>query len=151
MCFSETKTDDLDNIELDGYDLKMKNRGKFLHRKSGGLVLGYKKELASKIRVFSTDSKFVFWFRVSRDIFNLDEDIIFGIVYVPPENTRYSSSAAFAEIEAEYLVFSSNYNYRSLLCDFNGRTSNDDDFILIDNNRHGDNFADFINDGLVTF
>ena len=61
MCFSETKTDDVDNIELDGYDLKMKNRGKFLHRKSGGLVLGYKKELASKIKVFSTDSKVVFW------------------------------------------------------------------------------------------
>ena len=35
MCFSETKTDDLDNIELDGYDFKMKNRGTFLHRKSG--------------------------------------------------------------------------------------------------------------------
>jgi hypothetical protein len=77
----------------------------------------------------------VFWFKVSRDIFNLDEDIIFGIVYVPPENTRYSSSAAFAEIEAEYLVFSNNYNYRSFLGDFNERTSNDDDFILIDNNQ----------------
>jgi hypothetical protein len=46
-----------------------------------------KKELASKIKVFSTDSKFVLWFKVSRDIFNLDEDVIFGIVYMPPENT----------------------------------------------------------------
>jgi hypothetical protein len=43
-----------------------------------------------------------------------------GIVYVPPENTRYSSNAAFAEIEAEYLVFSSNYDDISLLGDFNG-------------------------------
>ena len=130
MYLSETKTADLDNIELDGYHFKMKNRGKFLHRKSGGLVLGYKKELASKIKVFSTDSKVVFWFKVSRDIFNLVEDVIFLIVYVPPENTRYSSNAAFAEIEAEYLVFSRKYNYISLLGDFNGRTSNDDDFIL---------------------
>ena len=96
VCFSETKTDDLNNIELDGYDLKMKNRGKFVHRKSGGLVLGYKKGLASKIKVFSTASKFDFWFR---------------IVDVPPENTRYSSNAAFAEIGAEYLIFSSKYDY----------------------------------------
>jgi hypothetical protein len=88
--------------------------------------------------------------KVSQEVFNLDEDVIFGIVYVPPENTRYSSNAAFAEIEAEYLVFSSNYNYISLLADSNGRTSNDDDFILINKNRHGDNFADFINDDLVT-
>jgi hypothetical protein len=88
--------------------------------------------------------------KVSQEVSNLDEDVIFGIVYVPPENTRYSSNAAFAEIEAEYLVFSSNYNYISLLADSNGRTSNDDDFILINKNRHGDNFADFINDDLVT-
>jgi hypothetical protein len=92
----------------------------------------------------------VFRFKVSRDVFNLDEDVIFGIVYVPSENTRYSSIVAFAEIDAEYLVFSSNYDYISLLGDFNGQTSNDDDFILIDKNRHGDNFADFINDDLVT-
>jgi hypothetical protein len=69
---------------------------------------------------------------------------------VPSENTRYSSNVAFAEIDAEYLVFSSNYDYISLLGDFNGQTSNDDDFILIDKNRHGDNFSDFINDDLVT-
>ena len=91
----------------------------------------------------------MFWFKVSRDVFNLDEDVIFGIVYVPPENTRYSSNAAFAEMEAEYLVFSSNYNI-SLLGNFNGRISNDDDFILIDTNRHVDNCVDFINDDLVT-
>jgi hypothetical protein len=84
--------------------------------------------------------------KVSQDVFNLDEDVILGIVYVPPKHIRYSSSAAFAE----YLVFSSNYNYISLLADFNGRTSNDDDFILINKTRHGDNCADFINDDLVT-
>jgi len=36
------------------------------------------------------------------------------------------------------------------LGDFNGRTSNDDDFIHLDKNRHGDDFIDFINDDLVT-
>jgi hypothetical protein len=105
--------------------------------------------LASKIKVFSTASNFALWFKASRDVFNYDEDVIFGIVYVPPENTRYSSNAAFAKMEAEYLVFSSNYNI-SLLGNFNGQISNDDDFILIDTNRHGDNFVDFINNDLVT-
>ena len=137
MVYSETKTDDLDKIELDGYDFKMKNRGTFLDRKSGSLVLGCKKELASKIKVFSTASNLCFGLKyaVSGDIFNLDEDVIFGIVYVPTENARYSSNTAFAEIEAEYLVFLSNYKYISHLVDFNGRTSNDDDFILIDKHR----------------
>ena len=44
---------------------------------------------------------------------------------------------------------SRNYNYISLFGDFNGRTSNDDDFIHLDKNRHGDDFIDFINDDLV--
>ena len=78
-------------------------------------VFGYKKELVSKIKTLCTESKVDFWLKVSGDIFNLDEDVIFGIVYVPPENTRYTSSTAFTEIEAEYLVLSRNYNYLSLL------------------------------------
>ena len=106
--------------------------------------------MASKIKTLCTESKVAFWFKVSGNIFNLDENVIFGIVYVPPENTRYTSSTAFTEIEAEYLVLSRNYNYISLLGDFNGRTSNDDDFIHLDKNRHGDDFIDFINDDLVT-
>lgn len=150
MCFSETKTDDLDKIELEGYEFKMKNRGKFLKRKSGGLVFGYKKELASNIKTLCTESKFGFWFKVSGDIFNLDKDVIFGIVYVPPENTRYTSSTDFTEIEADCLVLSRNYNYISLLGDFYGLTSNNDDFIHLDKNRHGMILLIFINDDLVT-
>jgi len=61
VCFSETKTDDLDKIELESFEFKMKNRGKFLNRKSGRLVVGYKKELESKIKTLSTESKFVFF------------------------------------------------------------------------------------------
>jgi hypothetical protein len=47
-------------------------------------------------------------------------DIIFGIVYIPPENTVYSSQDAFREIENEYNNFSINYKYISLIGDFNG-------------------------------
>jgi hypothetical protein len=53
---------------------------------------------------------YVFWFKVSSDLVNLDQDIIFGIVYIPPENTVYSSQDAFREIENEYNNFSINLN-----------------------------------------
>jgi hypothetical protein len=62
-----------------------------------------------KIKPLHTNSKYVFWFKVSSDLVNLDQDIIFGIVYIPPENTVYSSQDAFREIENEYNNFSINY------------------------------------------
>ena len=40
----------------------------------------------------------------------LDEDVIFGIVYIPPEYTVYSSIDAFSEIENEYLTLQRNNN-----------------------------------------
>jgi hypothetical protein len=41
IWLQETKTDDLDTIELPGYIFKMKNK-KIIGRKSGGMILAYK-------------------------------------------------------------------------------------------------------------
>jgi hypothetical protein len=42
LCFVESETDDLDEIVLPGFLIKMKNRKCFSNRKSGGIVLGFK-------------------------------------------------------------------------------------------------------------
>ena len=87
ICLVETKTDDIDIVKLEGYEIHMKNRKIVAKNRSGGIILGYRQEIASKIKPLHTNSKYVFWFKVSSDIVNLDQDIIFGIVYIPPENT----------------------------------------------------------------
>jgi hypothetical protein len=51
----------------------------FQSHRSGGIILGYRQEIASKIKPLHTNSKYVFWFEVSSDLVNLDQDIIFGI------------------------------------------------------------------------
>jgi hypothetical protein len=56
-----------------------------------------------------TDSSYVFWFRISRELLGLDEDVVCGIVYIPPEYTVYSSVDAFSELENEYLALQRNY------------------------------------------
>ena len=48
--FVETKTDDYDTIDVDGYIFKMKNRKKISNRKSGGIVLGFKEKLKKHIK-----------------------------------------------------------------------------------------------------
>ena len=95
----ESKTDDLDKIVLPGFLIKMKNRKSFSNRKSGGIVLGFKEEYDSFIHPIPTDSSYVFWCRISRELLGLDEDVVCGIVYIPPEYTVYSSVDAFSELE----------------------------------------------------
>jgi hypothetical protein len=42
-------------------------------------------------------------------------------VYVPPENSKYSSEEVFNEIENEYIDFSKNIEHLLLIGDYNAR------------------------------
>ncbi|CAG2229155.1 unnamed protein product [Mytilus edulis] len=66
-----------------------------------------------------------------------------GIVYIPPENTRYTSENAMSEIEIEFLELQKNSNCIFLLGDFNSRTANEQDFFNIsDFEEHLTEFID---------
>ena len=95
----------------------MKNRQK-IGRKSGGIILGYKDPLENYIEPLETESSYIIWFKVSSKLFNLNDDLIFGIVYIPPEGSSYLSTDAFDQVENEYRVLSQNYKYICLLVDF---------------------------------
>jgi hypothetical protein len=41
---------------------------------------------------------YIFWFKVSSKLFNLSDDLIFGIVYIPPEGSSYLSPDAFDQV-----------------------------------------------------
>jgi hypothetical protein len=44
--------------------------------------LGFKEEFDSFTHHIPTDSSYVFWFRMSRELLGLDEDVVGGIVYM---------------------------------------------------------------------
>ena len=75
------------------------------------------------------ESKYVLWFKVSSKLVNLNEDVIFGNVYIPPEGSPYFQPDTFDQIENEIRTFSQNYKYISLFGDFNSRTAEEPDFI----------------------
>jgi len=129
LCFVETKTDDVDEIDLPGFIIKMKNRFQFRRVKSGGIIVGFRKSLGDNISIIETDSKYVLWFKISKNIFRLQQDVLFGIVYIPPEHSLYCVGDPFSEIENEFLNFSTNYDYICLLGDFNARTAEEPDFV----------------------
>ena len=134
ICLQETKTDDTDQINFPGYIFKTKNRQKFSHRKSGGIAFGYKEKLDKFITIIKNDNKFVFWVKVSSTLFKLDEEVLIGVVYIPPEFTSYSSQEAFNDIDFDIRNFSRSYKYKSLAGDFNARTVELKDFSVFTEN-----------------
>ena len=60
LCLVETKTDDLDEIIIPGFITKFKNRKAFANRKSGGIMLAFKKKFVKYINPLNTESSFVF-------------------------------------------------------------------------------------------
>ena len=141
LCFVETKTDDMDEIDLPGYYVKMKNRSKISRVKSVGIILAYKEHLSEYICPIETESKYILWFKINKNLFHSYEDIIFGIVYVPPENSSYCIGDPFNEIEHELIKFSSDHENICLIGDFNSRTAEDLDFVEISD----DEFSGMIN------
>jgi hypothetical protein len=46
ICLVETKTDNIDIVKLEGYEIHMKNRKIVAKNRSGGIILGYRQEIA---------------------------------------------------------------------------------------------------------
>lgn len=128
LCFTETKTDDLDTIELDNNVLFAKNRQVCARIRSGGIVVGCRENLSKCITPIETECKYVYWFRVKGELFDCENDVLFGFVYIPPQCSNYSSSEAFNEIELEYFNLISQFDYACLTGDFNARVPDKKDF-----------------------
>lgn len=130
--FQETKLTDLDAIQLENFTLFTKNRVSRSRVASGGIALAVKKHLASYITMIDTDSSLVLWFKISKTLTNYDTDILCGITYFPPENTRYASVDPFVEIQTELESLKCDNDYFLLFGDFNARTGGQNEFVDVD-------------------
>ena len=100
--------------------------------KSGGIVIVFKRYLLKSLTFISSESEFIQWVRVSKDIFTIDSDLFLGCIYISTENSKYSSLEAFNEIESELIQLSSGCDYFSLIGDFNAKTGDTQDYISKD-------------------
>ena len=128
VCITETKLDDFDSINIPGYTFFGINR-KNARRKSGGVGLLVKNTLSQYIQTFDNlSSENCFWFTISKDI--CFKDIVFGVVYLPPEGSPYSSIDLFDNIENDIIQL--NVNDDKCICltgDLNARCGTLSDFV----------------------
>ena len=129
------KLDDLDILESDDFLFKYKNRQKLAAYKSEGIAIGYKKYLEKYVKPIETDCQYVYWLNIDKHIFNLSQNVIIGVIYIPPVNSIYSSDEAYAEIEIELQRFVQTTKNIILAGDFNSRTANLLDFYDIEDDN----------------
>ena len=97
VCFNETKLDDFDSVHISGFTaLSLVNR-KIFKAKSGGIAVFVKNDLFDYIVPLKGETENVLWFTFKDVVFS--EPVLFGIVYVPPEGSCYSSIDIFDSIE----------------------------------------------------
>ena len=61
-------------------------------RKSGGIGIFVKDPIMQYISLVESDSDYILWFRLCKTYTQTDEDLYFGIVYLPPTESRFNNS-----------------------------------------------------------
>lgn len=67
--------------------------------------------------------------RINNYFLNIPENLVIGCVYVPPENTKYSSPEAFDEMESVMFQIVKEGEYTGILGDCNAKTGNLLDYV----------------------
>ena len=118
----ETKLSEIDHIEIESFKIFTKNRKAKSRVSSGDIAIAVHKSLLDYITPIETDSQLVFWFKLSNNFTKTVSDILCGVVYIPPENTRYACNDPYIEIQNEFVSLCPDSQYCLLFGDFNSRT-----------------------------
>lgn len=123
IFLTETKLDDLDEININGFDIIYKNR-KGAKRASGGIavLINNQNEISNHFEIFNKDDSDIIWLKIKESY--VGKELAFCLTYVPPENSRYTDVSIFDRIEesvTDYLGQNED-NEVCVLGDFNART-----------------------------
>ena len=87
IFLTETKLDELDDIDVSNYKIFTNNRS-IKKRAFGGVAILVHNILSDYIAVLDTDIKSRIWIRLDKNICQLP--IVFGLIYNPPQNSPYA-------------------------------------------------------------
>ena len=132
FCTVETKLDMHDIISLQGYQYINCPRKQTVLRKSGGIGVYIKNELFDSVSHLESQSDYITWIKISKMYTNLEQDLLIGVCYVPPQSSRYYNEDDMLQLEEEIMSFCSTYEYVYITGDFNAQTARIRDFTCTD-------------------
>ena len=128
----ESKLDDVDNINIQGYQVFTNNRTAISRHRSGGIAFLFKNELSPFITVHKAESKLALWFTISKRIILSDDELHCGIVYIPPYRSKYAPDDPYLELQNEIDKYAAKSKNVLLFGDFNSRVGINRDFVVCD-------------------
>ena len=132
FCVLETKLDNLNSFSLSNYTFIHQSRRQKCLRRSGGIGVFIRNELVQRVKLIESSSDYVLWLRVSETHHNKNNEAMLGVVYQPPESSRFltEDEQELLEVEITSMCISNEVVY--LVGDMNARVSNENDFIDAD-------------------
>ena len=132
ICVQESKLDDIDSVNIDGYEVYSLNRKSLSRYRSGGITLIYRNALIPHIKLLSSASKLILWFTISQQFTFFDDDILCGIEYIPSYGYKFSHPDPYLEMQSEFDKYSTSFRNIFLFGDFNSRTGSASDYVKFD-------------------
>ena len=145
----ETKLDSTDVISLQGYKFINCPRKQAVLRRSGGIGVYIKSDIASFISQTESSSDYITWLKISKSLLNTEQDLIIGVCYVPPQSSKYFNHDDFSTLEEEIMSTCGNNDYVYLMGDFNAQTANLNDYTSNDDSL--DKYLDLDSDTIEFF
>ena len=135
FCVTEKKLDHTDviHVTVPGYGFISQIRKQTFIRSSGGIAVFYKNIFEGKIKAIPSESDYILWLRIDHAVFNIQEDLILGVLYIPPTQSRFLNEDEFLCLESEITLMCSKSPYVCLTGDTNARAAQLSDFITADN------------------
>ena len=106
FCVTESKLDNYDIVDVPGYKFISQTRRQKCLRRSGGIGVFVNDNISQYITIIDSDSDYVMWFKLCRTFFKADDDLIFGVVYLPPTDSRFNNPDELELLETEITTMS---------------------------------------------
>ena len=129
---SESKLDQYDVISVDGFTFKHKPRQQKYIRRSGGVGIFVRNELDKFVQTIDSESEYAFWVKISKNFTKLDQDIVFGSVYIPPSQSRFLNEDEFDTFQRDVMSICSHFEYIYIAGDMNAQIAEMTDFTTDD-------------------
>ena len=139
VVLTETKCNDIDTEVLSdkldklGYFILYKNIQKLSVHRSGRIAIFASAIIKDKTKLCPLENPACLWFFITKSIFGYDKDVLCGVVYIPPEGSKYSDVGLFDDLSLNLVHMSpDNKYYVLIILDFNSRTANQSDVSQVD-------------------
>lgn len=144
VCLTETWLSAQSDVNLKGFRCikRPRNKRRKKGRRSGGIILYFKKWLSNGIKEISKSHEDLLWVKLDRYFFGFDKDVYICIAYIKPNSCNIPNSA-FLQLEKDISRFD-KYGHVVLVGDFNARTGELNDFVMNDTeDKYFDNSSDY--------